>query len=38
MKPEDLENCGGSDERLAAEVQRVLDSIEIVSSNSTNVP
>ena len=38
QKPEDLERFGGSEEKLAAEVGRVLDSIEIVSSNSTNAP
>ena len=37
-KPEDLERYGGSEEKLAAEVRRVLDSIVVISTNSTNVP
>jgi hypothetical protein len=37
-KPEALESLGGSEEKLAAEVRRVLDSIEILPTNSTNAP
>jgi hypothetical protein len=37
-KPEDLERFGGSEEKLAAEIRRVLDSIEVVPANSTNAP
>jgi hypothetical protein len=33
-KPEDLEGVGGNDEKIAVEVQRVLDSIEVLSTNS----
>jgi len=33
-KPEDLERIGGNNEKLAAEVRRVLDSIEVLSTNS----
>jgi hypothetical protein len=37
-KPEDFERFGGSEEKLAGEVRRVLDSIEVVRVNSTNAP
>jgi hypothetical protein len=37
-KPEDLERVGGNDEKIAAEVRRVLDSIEVLSTNSATKP
>ena len=37
-KTEDLGRFGGSEEKLAAEVRRVLDSIVVFSANSTNAP
>jgi len=37
-KPEDLESYGGSEEKLATEVRRVLDSIQVISTNSTHAP
>jgi hypothetical protein len=37
-KPDDLERVGGIDEKIAVEVRRVLDSIEVLSTNSATKP
>ncbi len=34
LKPEELEKRGGTEEKLAAEVRRILDSIEVFSTNA----
>jgi hypothetical protein len=37
-KPENIKRVGGDHEKIAAEVQRILDSIEVLSTNSASKP
>jgi hypothetical protein len=37
-KPEDLNIAGGNEQMLALEVRRILDSIEVISTNSVTKP
>ena len=36
-KPKDTERVGGEDEKLAAQVRRILESIEVLSTNSVKI-